>query len=64
MDIEADNECPSGFTSNEERDAFYEVLVELGKSKGVRSPVAWSAAIVKSIDAGEPCQYLIEFRFE
>ena len=53
---------PSGFTSDEERNAFYEVLMELGKSKGVRSPVAWSAAIVKSIDAGEPCQYLIEFR--
>ncbi len=53
---------PSGFTSNEERDAFYYVLVELGKSKGAKSPVGWSAAIIKSIDAGEPCQYLIEFR--
>ena len=52
----------SGFVSNEERQGFYQVLLELGKTKGVRSPVAWSAAIIKSIDNGDPCQYLTEYR--
>lgn len=55
-------ERASGFDSNEERQGFYQVLLELGKTKGVRSPVAWSAAIIKSIDKGEPCQYLTEYR--
>ena len=55
-------ERASGFVSNEERQGFYQVLLELGKTKGVRSPVAWSAAIIKSIDKGEPCQYLTEYR--
>jgi hypothetical protein len=57
-------ERASGFVSNEERQGFYQVLLELGKTKGVRSPVAWSAVIIKSIDKGEPCQYLTEYRSE
>jgi hypothetical protein len=57
-------ERASGFVSNEERKGFYQVLLELGKTKGVRSPVAWSAAIIKSIDNGDPCQYLTEYRSE
>ncbi len=51
-----------GFKSQEERQGFYPVLLELGKTKGVRSAVAWSAAIIKSIDNGDPCQYLTEYR--
>ena len=52
----------SGFRSQEERDGFYQALLELGKTKGVRSPAAWSTKILKSIDAGEPCHYLSEYR--
>ena len=52
----------SGFQSQEERDGFYQALLELGKSQGKRSPVAWASAIIKSINAGDPCQYLIEYR--
>jgi len=55
-------DCVSGFRSQEECDAFYKALLELGKTKGVRSPAAWSTKIVKSIDAGEPCHYLSEYR--
>jgi hypothetical protein len=39
----------SGFRSDAERDAFYQALLELGKTKGVRSPAAWSTKIVKSM---------------
>ncbi len=52
----------SGFRSDDERNGFYKVLLELGKSQGKKSPVAWSAAIIKSINAGDPCQYLLEYR--
>ena len=52
----------SGFRSDAERDGFYQALLELGKSKGVRSPAAWSTKIVKTVDAGEPCYYLSEYR--
>jgi hypothetical protein len=52
----------SGFRSDEERDDFYQVLLELAKGKGVRSPAGWASAIVRSINAGEPCQYLSEYR--
>lgn len=52
----------SGFQSDEERDDFYQVLLELAKGKGVRSPAGWASAIVRSINAGEPCQYLSEYR--
>jgi hypothetical protein len=53
---------PSGFRSDTERDGFYQVLLELGKTQGKRSPAAWSTKIIKSVDAGEPCQYLTEYR--
>jgi hypothetical protein len=53
---------PSGFRSQEEQDGFREALVELGKAKGVLSPAAWSSTIIKSINAGESCQYLVEYR--
>jgi hypothetical protein len=52
----------SGFRTEEERDGFYEALLELGKNQGKKSPVAWASAIVKSINAGDPCQYLNEYR--
>lgn len=52
----------SGFRTREERDGFYEALLELGKSQGKKSPVAWASTIVKSINAGDPCQYLNEYR--
>ncbi|CAA9265415.1 hypothetical protein AVDCRST_MAG92-2693 [uncultured Coleofasciculus sp.] len=52
----------SGFRSNAERDVFYKALLELGKTQGKKSPAAWSTKIVKSIDAGEPCHYLSEYR--
>jgi len=52
----------SGFRSQEEQDGFREALVELGKAKGVLSPAAWSSTIIKSINAGESCQYLVEYR--
>jgi hypothetical protein len=52
----------SGFRSDTERDGFYQALLELGKSKGKNSPVGWASAIIKSIDAGDPCQYLQEYR--
>jgi len=53
---------PSGFRSDTERDGFYQELLELGRTQGKKSPVAWASAIVKSINAGEPCQYLTEYR--
>jgi len=52
----------SGFRSNAERDGFYQVLLELGKTQGKKSPAAWSTKIIKSVDAGEPCHYLSEYR--
>jgi hypothetical protein len=52
----------SGFRSDTERDGFYQELLELGKTQGKKSPVAWASAIVKGINAGEPCQYLTEYR--
>jgi hypothetical protein len=52
----------SGFRSQEEREGFYQSLLELGKSQGKKSPVAWASVIVKAINAGEPCQYLNEYR--
>jgi hypothetical protein len=55
-------DCTSGFCSDTERDGFYQALLELGKSQGKKSPVAWASAIVKSINAGDPCQYLNEYR--
>jgi hypothetical protein len=53
---------PSGFRSDAEREGFYQELLELGRTQGKKSPVAWASAIVKSINAGEPCQYLTEYR--
>ena len=53
---------PSGFHSDAERDGFYQALLELGKTQGKKSPVSWSFTIIKSIDAGEPCHYLSEYR--
>jgi len=56
-------ERTSGFRSQEEREDFYQALLVLGKGKGdVLSPVAWASAIVKGINAGEPCEYLNEYR--
>ena len=52
----------SGFRSNAERKGFYKALLELGKTQGKRFPAAWSTKIVKSIDAGELCHYLSEYR--
>jgi hypothetical protein len=52
----------SGFRSDAERDGFYQALLELGKTQGKKSPAAWSTKIVKSVDAGEPCHYLSEYR--
>ena len=53
----------SGFYSQDERDNFYQVLLEMAKHKsGVRSIVGWANAIIKSINASEPCEYLNEFR--
>lgn len=52
-----------GFESQEERDGFYQALLELGKHKsGVRSTAGWANAIIKAINAGEPCIYLDEYR--
>jgi hypothetical protein len=56
-------DCTSGFQSQEEREDFYQALLILGKTKGeVLSPVGWASAIVKGINAGEPCEYLNEYR--
>jgi hypothetical protein len=53
----------AGFESIEERDGFYHALLELGKHKSdVRSPAAWASRIVKSVNAGDPCEYLNEYR--
>jgi hypothetical protein len=52
----------SGFRSQEEREGFYQSLLELGKSQGKKSPVAWASVIVRNVNAGEPCQYLNEYR--
>lgn len=52
----------SGFRSQEEREGFYQSLLELGKSQGKKSPVAWASTIVRNVNAGEPCQYLNEYR--
>jgi hypothetical protein len=52
-----------GFKSQEERDGFYQELLELGKNKsGVRSPAGWANQILKSVNVGEPCEYLNEYR--
>lgn len=52
-----------GFESQEERDGFYQALLELGNHKsGVRSAVGWANAIIKAINVGEPCEYLNEYR--
>jgi len=55
-------DCTSGFCSQEEREGFYQALLVLAKGKGVGSPVGWASVIVKAINAGEPCQYLNEYR--
>ena len=53
----------SGFKSHKECEDFYQALLILGKTKGdVLSPVGWASAIVKGIKAGEPCEYLSEYR--
>ena len=53
----------NGFDSQEERDGFYEALMELGKQKAdVRSPVGWACNIIKDINAGGVCEYLNEYR--
>jgi hypothetical protein len=52
----------SGFRSQEEREGFYQELLVLAKGKGVRSPVGWAAVIIRNVNAGEPCQYLTEYR--
>ncbi len=64
-DLKSDEKdyCLRGFESQAERDGFYQALLELGKHKsGVRSTVGWANAIIKGINAGEPCEYLNEYR--
>jgi hypothetical protein len=52
-----------GFNSQEEKDSFYQALLELGKQKAqVRSPVGWANNIIKDINAGGLCEYLNEYR--
>jgi hypothetical protein len=58
--LKSDRTC--GFRSQEEREGFYQALLELGKSQGKKSPVAWAGVIVRNVNAGEPCQYLNEYR--
>jgi hypothetical protein len=53
---------PSGFRSQEERKGFSQALLELGRTKEIRSPAAWSTKIANSVDAGELCHYLNEYR--
>jgi uncharacterized protein YoaH (UPF0181 family) len=53
----------NGFESQEEKDGFYQALLELGKQKAeVRSPVGWVCNIIKDINAGGTCEYLNEYR--
>jgi hypothetical protein len=52
-----------GFNSQEEKDGFYQALLELGKQKAqVRSPVGWANNIIKDINTGGLCEYLNEYR--
>ncbi|HEY9599628.1 MAG TPA: hypothetical protein V6D33_18350 [Cyanophyceae cyanobacterium] len=52
-----------GFVSLEERDNFSLEFLEFAKHKpGVQSPVSWTRAVMRSIDNGESCIYLDEFR--
>jgi len=52
-----------GFNSQQEKDGFYQALVELGKQKTqVLSPVGWANNIIKDINAGGLCEYLFEYR--
>jgi hypothetical protein len=52
-----------GFNSQQEKDGFYQALVELGKQKTqVSSPVGWANNIIKDINAGGLCEYLFEYR--
>jgi len=53
----------NGFESQEEKDGFYQALLELGKQKAdVRSPLGWVCNIIKDINAGGTCEYLNEYR--
>jgi hypothetical protein len=54
--------CRDGFESRQELDDFYQALIELGKNTNVEKPSAWAGRIVKSVNAGDPCEYLAEFR--
>jgi hypothetical protein len=52
-----------GFNSQQEKDGFYQALVELGKQKTqVLSPVGWANNIIKDINTGGLCEYLFEYR--
>jgi hypothetical protein len=52
-----------GFNSQQEKDGFYQALLELGKQKTqVSSPVGWANNIIKDINAGGLCEYLFEYR--
>jgi hypothetical protein len=52
-----------GFNSQQEKDGFYQALMELGKQKTqVSSPVGWANNIIKDINAGGLCEYLFEYR--
>jgi hypothetical protein len=52
-----------GFNSQQEKDGFYQALVELGKQKTqVLSPVGWANNIIKDINGGGLCEYLFEYR--
>ena len=52
-----------GFNSQQEKDGFYQALLELGKQKTqVCSPVGWANNIIKDINAGGLCEYLNEYR--
>jgi hypothetical protein len=52
-----------GFNSQQEKDGFYQALLELGKQKSlVSSPVGWANNIIKDINAGGLCEYLFEYR--
>jgi hypothetical protein len=60
---ERGNSSMWGFESQEERNGFYQALLELAKYKsGVKSPAGWAGSIIKSVNAGEPCEYLNEYR--
>lgn len=58
-----DKKSLQGFNSLEERDGFYQELLVLAKNKsGVISPAGWANQIIKSVNAGQPCEYLNEYR--